>query len=239
MPSPAASPSTAAPAGPSSAMREQLVTPEIQPIGAVCVGSRQPAASSLPSQRETASASPPPLQGLNRFESADEQPAWSKHEVRIPEVPEGWFMKPSPEDLRAKVSRDPESIKAVDRFTVGKTGVGKIMFLEDVDLCEVKNLADVFTISAGHVAAYQEGGLPKPPFGQGCNQPARIQINLPLKRLNRLVKRDQCKSTEEHISKVKLALQRMNTESSSTFVSCQVLDSTHIVWTFEVPHWSR
>lgn len=239
MPSPAASISTAALAGPSSAMREQLVTPEIQPIGAVRVGSRQPAAGSPPSKPETASPSPTPLQGLNTYESADEQPAWSKHAVRIPEVPEGWFMKPSPEDLRAKVSRDPESIKLVDRFTVGKTGVGKIMFLEDVDLSEVKNLADVFTISAGHVAAYLEGGLPKPPFGQGCNQPARIQINLPLKRLNRVVKRDECKSTEEHISKVKLALQRMNTESSSTFVSCQVLDSTSVVWTFEVPHWSR
>lgn len=236
MPSPGSSPPTAALAGPSSAMRQHLVTPEIQPIGAVHSGSRQPGPSS---RRDTASPSPPPLQGNGSYEAADERPSGSKTEVRIPEVPEGWFMKPPPEDLRAKLSRDPESIKAVDRFTVGKNGVGKIMFLEDVDLSAVKNLGDVFTIQPGHVAAYLEGGISKPPFGHGCNQPARIQINLPVKRLNKVVKRDQCKSTEEHISKVKLALQRMNSETGSTFVSCQVLDSTNVMWTFEVPHWSR
>lgn len=148
-------------------------------------------------------------------------------------------MKPSPEDLQAIVNRNPETIKAVDRFTVGKDGVGKIMFLEDVDLSEVKSLGDVFSIEDGHVTAYMKGGAPKPPFGQGCNQPARVQINLPIKRLNRIVKREECKSSEEHISKVKLSLQRLNAEAKSTFVSMKVHDSTSVVWTFEVPHWSR
>lgn len=159
--------------------------------------------------------------------------------MRIPDVPDGWFMKPSPEDLRAKVSRDPDSIKAIDRFTVGKEGVGKIMFLEDVDLSGVKILSDVFSIEDGHVTAYMKGGTSKPPLGQGCNQPARVQINLPIKRLNRIIKRDDCKSSEEHISKVKIALQRLNAEVKSTFVSMKVIDSTSVVWTFEVPHWSR
>lgn len=223
---------------PSSEMREPLVTPEIQPIGEVRGTARQPSESPTP-RDNIAARSPMPLQGLTPEDASDELASASLGDAIIPEVPEGWFMKPSPEDLRAKVLRDPDSIKVVDRFTVGRHGVGKIMFLEDVDLSGVKHLSDIFTITVGHVAAYVGGPLSKPQFGQGCNQPARIQISVPMKRLRSVVKREDCKSTEEYASRVKLALQRMNAEASSTFVSCQVLDSTTVEWTFEVPHWSR
>jgi hypothetical protein len=156
---------------------------------------------------------------------------------RIPRIPEGLHIKPSVEDLTAKLNRDPDALKSVDRFTIGKEGVGKIMFLEDVDLSGIDDLGEVFSFTPGSVSAFPDSKK-KPPPGSGCNQPARVVLELDAASIKRLAKKPG-KTIDEFIYRIRTRLQRLCAESDSNFVSFELTSSEGGIWTFEVKHWSR
>jgi hypothetical protein len=158
----------------------------------------------------------------------------------LPVLPEGWWVKPCMDDLALMAERNPSALQAVDRFTIGQSGVGSIMFLEDVDLSGIQDLSDAFLFEPGAVSAYYEGSkVPKPPPGQGVNQPARVQIELTSKQMSKIVDRNECRSTEEYVSQLKLRLKGLSATMDTTFVDLQVKGPKRCVWVFEVKHWSR
>lgn len=144
------------------------------------------------------------------------------------------------DNLAATVARNPSVLKAVDRFTVGQAGVGSIMYLDDVDLSGIDKLEDVFCFEPGSVSAYYDGcKVGKHAQGHGVNRPARVQIELTGKQMNKIMRREDSRSSEEYLSQLKLRLKSLSAGIDATFIDLQVKGSKRAVWIFEVQHWSR
>lgn len=215
------------------------VTPEIQPANGIH------RACEVPSSMNGLNSSQPETAGV-RFPPADatlasaSPPGPSAAATQLPKLPDGWWMKPSMDDLTATVARNPAALKSVDRFTVGQAGVGSIMYLDDVDLSGVENLEDVFCFEPGSVSAYYDGcRIAKHAPGFGVNRPARVQIELTGKQMNKIMRREDSRSSEEYLNQLKLRLKSLSAGIDASFIDLQVKGSKRAVWIFEVKHWSR
>lgn len=237
-----ASPAFVSPPARASPSFVPAVTPQIQPAAGRHSSplNMAPPTSGIPAMTPTLAANgsrdrTPPLASMS-----SPPPAGTSTSAQLPTLPEGWWVKPSMENLASMVERNPEALKAVDRFTVGQSGIGSIMYLEDVDLTGIDNLADVFMFEPGAASAYYVGcKLAKSRPGSGLNQPARVQIELTSKQMNRIMARRESHSTEEYLSNLKLRLKSLSAHIDATFVDLQVKGSKRAVWIFEVKHWSR
>ena len=155
----------------------------------------------------------------------------------LPQVPDSLYTHPPLSQLRL-IASDPEALKAVHHFTVGREGVGEVMYLAPVDISDAPDIGATFSFAPGHVSAF-EGTARKPDVGAGLNKPARVQLHLDGGCLDKIVKKRKSLSPEEQIAKVTHRLQRLCVETDSTFVSLDFAGENPATWVFEVKHWSR
>jgi nuclear pore complex protein Nup98-Nup96 len=215
---PAADPVKPVPAGPSSSSGR----PETQlSAGNGASGSpgRSPSSRSTMPQRLSPHVMPP---------------------VPLPSVPDELYIKPSISELQGLCSACPNAIKAIHGFTVGKEGVGEIMFLKPVDLSEVADLGSICNFHAGAVSMFDDlDEIAKPAVGSGLNCPARVRLWLDKPFLDKLIKKRDKVDPEEQVARLRSKLQAVCIEENATFVSSNMSSENAIEWIFEVPHWSR
>jgi hypothetical protein len=97
-----------------------------------------------------------------------------------------------------------------------------------------------FFCEPGSVAAYHNScKVKKAPVGQGLNHPARVQIELSGKQMNRIMRCEDSHSSKEYLSQLKLRPMSMSASIEATYIELQVKSSARSVWVFEVQHCSR
>ncbi|WFD35581.1 hypothetical protein MCUN1_002437 [Malassezia cuniculi] len=161
-----------------------------------------------------------------------------------------YYMEPSLAALRALPYND---LASVSDFTVGRVGIGRVVFREPVDLTDVPDLSDIpggiVQLRAKEIFVYpQEEDLesdtpldglragyvpvPKAPQGTALNVPARVSLERcwPLDRATREP------LTDEANVRVKQHINRLKNKSETEFVSYEAKSGT---WTFDVAHFSR
>jgi hypothetical protein len=180
---------------------------------------------------ETSSASPPRRSPSARRSASPPPP-------RLPNVPEDLYIQPPLKDLRLIATGNPNALAAVHCFTVGKHGVGEVMFLSSVDISDAPDLGAIFSFASGGVSVF-ENAAHKPPVGSGLNCAARVQLQLDADHLDRIVKRRNELEPAQQIAKIQQRLQKLCVETDATFVSVDMIGGDRAVWTFEVKHWSR
>ncbi|PWN50551.1 hypothetical protein IE53DRAFT_362282 [Violaceomyces palustris] len=161
-----------------------------------------------------------------------------------------YYLEPSLDALRTARY---EELAAVDGFIVGRQGVGKVEFLEPVDLTTLPDLTDiaggVVQLRLKECFVYPEeedydprnppdgakrGYIPvlKAEQGQGLNMPARVSLEQcwPLDRATREPLKDpNHPRVKQHINKLK-------NKAETEFVDYDPETGT---WTFKVKHFSR
>ena len=166
-------------------------------------------------------------------------PADTQPEPLLPTVPDDFYTQPPLKDLKLLAANDPDALKAIHCFTVGKHGIGEVMYLSPVDVSDSPNLGEVFSFSPGAVSVYEDAGDAKPPVGTGLNAPARVQLQLDGSSLDKIVKKRQSLDVTTQIAKIQTRLQRLCVEADATFVAVDMSGENRATWTFEVKHWSR
>jgi nuclear pore complex protein Nup98-Nup96 len=160
--------------------------------------------------------------------------------VPLPTVPDDIFIRPSVSELQALCGACPDAIKAIHGFTVGKEGVGEVMFLKPVDLSGAPDLGTIFSFQPGAVSLYEAvDSADKPAVGSALNCPARIILWLDKQFLDKLMKKRDRMSPQEQVAKLRSKLQAVCIEEGATFVSSSMTSENSMEWIFEVPHWSR
>ena len=154
---------------------------------------------------------------------------------------EDYYVEPSMEELARQARVQPNSLKAVPRFVVGRKGLGQVEYLEPVDVTGVP-LDDIIQFREREVRVYMDTEGPKPKPGNGLNKPARVT-------LFQIFKTDKatgkvCKD-EATVAKYEARLRKHAEKQGARFVSYQVEPRDPVrneeggEWTFEVDHFSR
>ena len=158
----------------------------------------------------------------------------------LPAVPDGLYIRPSAPELRALSTVREDALRAVHGFTVGKAGVGEVLFLKSVDLSGGPDLGDICSFEPGVVSLYDGDAAPaKPPVGEGLNCPARVTLHLDRANLDRILKRRGDMAPEQQVAKLQQRLQRVCVETGARFVDARMEGEHAAEWVFEVQHWSR
>ncbi|KAI8319181.1 C-terminal autoproteolytic domain of nucleoporin nup98, partial [Martensiomyces pterosporus] len=138
-----------------------------------------------------------------------------------------YWMRPSLSELRAMPAR---KLRAVKDFTVGRTGVGQVRFLEPVNLTTVGSLSAI----AGGVVLFDDrvctvypDETNKPPRGEGLNVPAVISLEdcWPVDRATRQP------ITQVDDPRVRKHIRRLKSIDETTFI-----DFVEGTWVFRVEH---
>ena len=154
---------------------------------------------------------------------------------------EDYYVEPSMEELARQARVQPNSLKAVPRFVVGRKGLGQVEYLEPVDVTGVP-LDEIIQFREREVRVYMDTEGPKPKPGNGLNKPARVT-------LFQIFKTDKatgkvCKD-EATVAKYEARLRKHAEKQGARFVSYQVEPRDPVrneeggEWTFEVDHFSR
>ena len=177
-------------------------------------------------------------------------PVRPREEPARPPAEGEYYMEPSLGELR---SLPFEELAAVKDFSVGRVGIGRVVFRESVDLTDVPDLSDIsggiVQLRAKEIFVYpQEEDLesdtpldglrtgyvpvPKAPQGTALNMPARVSLERcwPLDRATREP------LTDEANPRVKQHINRLKNKAETAFVSYEPKSGT---WTFDVAHFSR
>ena len=152
-----------------------------------------------------------------------------------------YYLEPSMEELARQARVQPDSLKAVPHFTVGRKGLGQVEYLEPVDITGVP-LDEIIQFREREVRVYMDTEGPKPKPGDGLNKPARVT-------LFQIFKTDKatgevCRD-EASIPKYEARLRKHAEKQGARFVSYQIEPRDPVrneaggEWTFEVEHFSR
>lgn len=158
------------------------------------------------------------------------------YEINKTAQDEGYWIYPP---LKELFSYGFDQLSSVSDLAIGRTGHGKIQFVNPVDLSEIRNLADIMgnfvVFDATTVCVYPDD-KEKVPVGTGLNVPAVITLE------NVFIKqqlRDRTITVNDPTSSRAvrhMAILRHNIESKGgEFIT---YDVTHGIFVFKVPHFS-
>jgi nuclear pore complex protein Nup98-Nup96 len=141
---------------------------------------------------------------------------------------DGYYTAPSVDSLATMSS---EQLSAVSRFTVGRKGIGNVLFLEPTDVRGL-DIDNIVEFEPGEIVVYPDEHY-KPPVGRGLNKPARVTLQklFPLDKATGRRKVDDA-SLARYEAKIRKSTQKLG----ARFIS---YDRTTGDWIFEVEHFSR
>lgn len=234
--------------------RASTAVPRFSPAAETVLGSRDKAQA----EESSLSMSVPPLPSSVKTPAVAKTPASSTPPVpqKAPKSPRAplqrgdYFIEPSLATLRSLAYED---LARVPDLVVGRVGIGRVAFLEPVDLTGVPDLGwiagGVVQLRVKECFVYPQAedlesdtpldGLlpeyvpvPKAPLGTGLNVPARVSLEgcWPLDRATREPLKD------ESLPRVKQHRHKLQTKKDTEFVAYDAESGT---WTFIVQHFSR
>lgn len=127
-------------------------------------------------------------------------------------------------------------LRSVDNFVAGRKGYGEVAYLEPVDMTGIdlsQLLGGVIEFGDQNISVYPPGcPVPKAKHGEGCNQPARVQLEncYAVDRATKQPIRDANDPKHQRF------LQRIKSVAAQKFISYTADGG---VWVFEVEHFSR
>ena len=137
--------------------------------------------------------------------------------------PSGWRSQ----DLAAAARLDRSYLERVPEFTVGRHGVGEVMFLGATDV-RALDLDAIVDINPSEVSVYMGAS---PPVGKGLNKPAHVTLYGVFPKLESGVRG----RTEEPALLEKFR-RKLEKRKGCTLLS---YEPEHGVWRFGVEHFSR
>eukprot|EP00252_Welwitschia_mirabilis_P018640 TRINITY_DN4144_c0_g1_i1.p1 TRINITY_DN4144_c0_g1~~TRINITY_DN4144_c0_g1_i1.p1 ORF type:complete len:1049 (-),score=219.23 TRINITY_DN4144_c0_g1_i1:149-3295(-) len=145
------------------------------------------------------------------------------HSVGLPQyLKNGYFTKPSAQELEEREFIEPGYCSRVRDFVVGRLKFGWVRFFGETDI-RFLNIEKIVEFGCSAVTVYRDEEW-KPPIGDGLNKPAEVTLLVD--------RRYSCKGFE----KLKEKLRRTNEKQGAEFVS---FDENSFEWSFTVPHFSR
>ncbi|KAK9845938.1 hypothetical protein WJX81_006497 [Elliptochloris bilobata] len=142
-----------------------------------------------------------------------------------------YFLEPSLPQLAAMAREDPASLAAVANFAVGARDMGRVRWLEPVDV-RALNLDAVVRMGKGSVEVYLKEE-DRPPVGEGLNRAAEVTL-MNVFRIDSATHRPT--TDPEAIERYKRKLKKVVADQGARFIG---YDAKEGVWRFEVEHFSR
>ncbi|KAK9831684.1 hypothetical protein WJX74_006108 [Apatococcus lobatus] len=144
---------------------------------------------------------------------------------------EDYYMSPSPAQLAAMARSEPHSLAHVANFTIGRQRMGKIRWIEPVDVRRL-DLDSTVRFSKDTCEVYLDEAS-KPDEGEGLNTTAEVELH----RIFRLDKATGKPTTDpEQQQKFARRLRKTTAGQGAEFLS---YDPATGIWRFRVEHFSR